>query len=194
MDLSKWTCSRSFWASRVTGLSYIKYSNRWAVDEGFAQLNKSDKYLFTDRTKKELYNLNQNQKVTGFSASSGQRQWFSKAAYPYGSASKYHGWLASFCKSIWWLTWTLVTFSLRWWQIPEVVQNLHLWCRHFCVVGIEGSWAYPIIEKISLLHIVCPFLEFYTVDSNKNERLESMHWAVVFIIINTYKFIGQIHK
>merc|ERR1712115_111441 len=30
--------------------------------EGFAQLNKSDKHLFTDRSKEEIYNLNQNQK------------------------------------------------------------------------------------------------------------------------------------
>ena len=30
--------------------------------EGFAQLNKSDKHLFTGRTKRELYNPTQNQK------------------------------------------------------------------------------------------------------------------------------------
>ena len=30
--------------------------------EGFAQLNKSDKHLFTDRSKEEIKNLNQNQK------------------------------------------------------------------------------------------------------------------------------------
>ena len=38
----------------------LQIDKQWT--KGFAQLNKSDKHLFTDRSKEEIYNLNQNQK------------------------------------------------------------------------------------------------------------------------------------